>query len=217
MSVTTINLTKTIAVSLKPEDGSNKVNIFTHVLPTLTELGLSSDYKVLACNLIIKDLKLYTAIKSLPLAPIPDLQLTDSDTEKILKLVENENRAYRYQVSLSLNYNNNNYAIGSLSIINTQGYRYRYYNLIDVIEGALELSKGFSLQISQQNVGYGYIKSNDLLNIIGHCILEVIVLTPDVVNTINTGGNTGVNNTSTWGNLTQEQWANLTQQQWSNL
>ena len=223
MTIITANLSKTIAIALKPDDLSNKISLAKNTVPSNNSLGLSSDYKILGSNVILKDLKLFTAIKSLPIASMPDLQLTDSDTEKILKLIENENHSAKFQLEMYLGTGQDDIVIGSLSILNTQGYRYRYYNLLDTINGGLELSRNFELKICQKNIGYGYIKPTDIVNVIGYYIQEVVILAPDTVTAIsggnnnnnNNGGNTN-NTTINWADLTQEQWLNLTQEQWLN-
>jgi hypothetical protein len=219
MTIITANLIKTIAVPLKPTDTFNKISLAKNVVPTVNTLGLNDGYKILGANLILKDLKVFTAVKSLPIASMPDLQLVDSDTEKILKLIENENHSAKFQLNLYLDVGQDDLIIGSLSILNTQGYRYRYYNLLDVISGGLELSKDFELKISQQNVGYGYIKPTDIINVIGYYIQEIVILAPDTVTTVNGGNNNNGGNTTgiTWGTMTQQQWLDTTQQQWLNI
>lgn len=170
-----INIAKTIQVSLSHESSNNVIELTDNILPT----NLNPRHDIISKNKFIKNLKAYASIKSVPEAELPDFLLEDSETEKLAKVLDVEWGAQRKQLNLLIKNSNDNewMSIGEISLLNPAGYPYRIYNLLDIVTDnlAFELSSDAKLAVQIENVGYGLLTTDDKVNIYGSYIEEIVI------------------------------------------
>lgn len=177
MPVSTINRVKTIAFTLNKNTG-------TDIIPFYEIEGLSlgaeliPGHRIISFNSFVKNLKAYAKISSLDPVKLPDINVEDSDTDKLYKLLDVEWTSARKQLDLFIsNFNNVWEPVGSLSILNPSGYPYRVYNLIDVYTDniAIELGDNGKLGCQIKDAGYGLLSGDDKLTIHGSYVEEIFV------------------------------------------
>lgn len=169
------NISKTIQLSLTENSSNNIIELTTSDIPE----GLNPRHKIISRNKFIKNLKAYSSIKSIPEVPLPDFNLEDSETEKLLKVLDIEWKEQRKQLNLLLKNSNNSewINVGETSLLNPSGYPYRIYNLLDLIEDGLmfEMASTANLAVQIEDVGYGLLTPSDKVNIYGSYIEEFII------------------------------------------
>lgn len=170
-----INIAKTIQVELSQQSSNNIFELTDNTLPD----NLNPNYQVISRNKFIKNLKVYSSIKSIPEANLPDLRLEDSETEKLLKALDVEWGSQRKQLNLLIKNNDNSrwMPIGETSLLNPSGYPYRIYNLLDIVTDnlAFEIGDTAKLGVQIEDVGYGLLTTNDKVNIYGSYIEEFVI------------------------------------------
>jgi hypothetical protein len=220
MSIETYRRINNIFVSFSPNDTNNKKNLVTCEVMNNGYLGLNSELEIINHNITLKDLKIFSKIMSLTPSPLPNIALEDTDSQRILKILNNEQNSEKYQIDIYLSRKNlsdiSYLRIGSINILD-RGYQFSQYDVLEVI-GGIDLGLNFGLAAAMRNVGDGYITELDTLNVIGSFISEITIYYKDT--TIINGGNSGggsSTDTITWNNITSNQWDNLTSTQWGVL
>jgi hypothetical protein len=180
--VQSINIAKTIKVSLNASTQDDIIQLTA----SDSLFNLSSKETIVSRNIFIKNLKAYASIKSLPEAELPDFLLEDSETEKLNKVLDVEWGANRKQLNLLLGVENDWMSIGETSLLNPAGYPYRIYNLLDIVTDnlAFELGDNASLAVKIEDVGFGLLDENDVVNIYGSYIEELLIQDSYVVNSV---------------------------------
>lgn len=222
MTIETYRRINNIFISFLPSDINNKKSLVICEPFTNNYLGINSELEIINHNISIKDLKIFSKIMSLTPSPLPDITLEDTESQRILKILENEQNSEKYQLDIYLSKKNlsdiSYLRLGSVNILD-RGYQFSQYDVLEVI-GGIDLGLNFGLAAAMRNVGNGYIQELDTLNVIGSFISEITVYSKET--TIISGGNTNNNNDGntnniSWDNLTSIQWDNITSNQWSNL
>lgn len=169
----TVNIAKSIKLSLD-ENSLERIFKLTNS-ERLTQLN--PNHAVLSRNKYIKNLKAYVVINSLPEATSPNINLEDSETEKLNKLLDVEWNSERKQVDLLFGTDGNWMNIGESSLLNPAGYPYRIYNLLDLLTDnlAFELGNEYELAVKITDAGFGLLSSADKVNIYGSYIEELVI------------------------------------------
>lgn len=168
-----INIARTIKKSITINDTDNVIE--------LTDanglMGLNPRQRVFSKSKYLKNIKAYASINSLPESPLPDFELEDSETEKMLKVLNLEWGNARKQLDLLIGTDNDWMSIGEISLLNPAGYPYRIYNLLDVITDnlAFELANNTSLAVKIEDVGFGLLEAGDVVNIFGSYVEELVI------------------------------------------
>jgi hypothetical protein len=182
MAITTYNKVKTIVVKINSQSGTNIIPVITNDLS-----GITSPAQILSANLFIKNLKAFAQIKSLAPVNLPNIELEDSETDKLYKVLDVEWKSPRYQLNLYISNNSTDwYLVGSISLLNPSGYPYRIYNLQDLYTDnlAIELGENGRVGVQIQEVGYGLLQTNDLITIHGSYVQELTVDETSIINPI---------------------------------
>ncbi|QSJ20101.1 hypothetical protein JYQ62_16135 [Nostoc sp. UHCC 0702] len=175
----TYNKVRTLAVTIPSSSASQITKIISNTTNTSGNGGL-----IVSANLFVKNLKAFTQIKSLASANIPDIQLEDSEIQKLYKVLDIEWKSPRYHLNAYISANNGEtwHMAGALSLLNPSGYPYRIYNLMDLFTDnlAIELGENGAIGIQIADVGYGNLQASDLITIHGSYIEEYVEVWNDM-------------------------------------
>lgn len=169
----TINISRTIRTSLNQDSGSEIIRI----TDDSGSLGLNPNSKIVSRNRFIKNLKAYASIQSTSEVLLPDFNLEDTETEKLNKVLDVEWGSERKQLNLLIGQTDDWMVLGKTSLLNPSGYPYRIYNLLDIVTDnlAFELSSDIELALQIEDVGYGSLTNQDVVNVYGSYMEEVVV------------------------------------------
>ena len=196
MRITTINKHKSILVPLSSTTFGNIISIEAFEYAQLGQ-EIIPNHTVISSSIFVKNLRAYAKIESLPESPLPDFKNTDSDTERLRKILAIEWQSPRKQLNLYMGRGLLNFTgqpdwhpIGSLSLLHAYGYPYRLYNLMDLFTDALaiELSPDDKIGIQQYDVNYGFLEEEDKVTIHGSYVQEIIVQSPEIIPIVNVYG-----------------------------
>lgn len=167
------NIAKGIKISL---DSSTQGSIVPVTHNNLTN-NLNHQYNVVSRNKFIKNLKAYASINSIAEAALPEINLEDTETEKLYKALDIEWNSPRKQIDLLIGTNNDWMNVGESSLLNPSGYPYRLYNLLDLLTDnlAFEFGDNINLAVKITDVGYGLLQDSDRVNIYGSYIEEIVI------------------------------------------
>ena len=180
MTISSINQVRTISLPLTANQGSSILEVYA-----TNQLVVGSDfvpgYKIVGFNCFLKNLKAFASLQSLEEAPLPDFQLGDSDTEKLIKTLDVEWKSPRKQLNLYISSSDNWLLVGSVSMLNPYGYPFRVYNLMDLLTDnlAAELGENSKIGVQIQDVGYGLLTDSDRVTIHGSYTEEFFLESPD--------------------------------------
>lgn len=174
------NNVENLRVEITPSDGSNIIKIFeASPARSLQRLGLEAKYCTI--NTFIKNLSCYSEMMSIPETGFPQFNLTDSETEKLVKALRHSWNEARTELELLDKYGNSEWRpIAKVSIQNPAMYPYKTYNLLDLLTDSLSYEAGdnYCLGVKINDVGWGGIKAGDKLIIRGSYTQEFIVVNP---------------------------------------
>jgi hypothetical protein len=181
VAITQIAQSKNIAIPLTHQSGNDLITIYQ-----TTHLSIGRDYlpkqKLLAFNVFLKNLKAYARIKSLPEAPLPEFELTDSETQKLYKVLDVEWNSPRKILDLLIKSSETDWAvIGTVSMLNPAGYPFRTYSLFDLLTDNLvfEMGTNTSLGVRINNAGFGLLDPTDSVVIHGSYTEELFLFAED--------------------------------------
>lgn len=169
----TVNRVKTIARKLNSQ--TSGIITICHNTGNPGNLDLTAN-NVVSVNAFVRNLKAYTTISSLAAIKMPNFELTDSDTEKLYKVLDVEWQSPRKQLNLYISDNSQKWEpVGSISLLNPSGYPYRIYNILELYtdESVIELGENSRLGVEVQDVGYGLLTGNDAVTIHGSYVEEI--------------------------------------------
>lgn len=185
---------ETHTLSLKLDSNSGQAIVPMPALPTITAAeGITK----LSEAVEMVNFKAYSRIMSIPISPIPEYELEDSETDRLIKTLDVEWKSPRKQLNIYVGNPDNWFLIGSVSLLNTNGYPYRIYDLLQIYNGStsgfIGSDKRMGLQI--QNVGNGLLEYDDVVSITLDVVRYVSYFIPTTIvnNIINTNipeGNT---------------------------
>ncbi|MBF2016300.1 MAG: hypothetical protein IGS23_14065 [Rivularia sp. T60_A2020_040] len=191
-----INLVKSINLQLDVNTGDN---IIPFMLSEV-EIDINLRHKILSQNKYLKNLKCYSAIKSIAEAELPNFNFDDSQSDKLNKVLDIEWKSPRKQLNLLIGNENNWMPIGETSLLNPMGYPYRINNLLDLLTDnlAFELGQDTQLAVKIEDVGYGLLEDTDLITIYGNYVEEIVIddsvqpITSVIDKTVNIAANSNV-------------------------
>lgn len=180
MAISSVNRVKTISLPLNVVSGSEIVTVYSNSSLTIGREFLPG-YKIVAFNCFLKNLKVFASLTSLEEALLPDFNLDDSDTQKLIKTLDIEWKSPRKQLNLYVSSGGNWLQIGSLSMLNPYGYPFRIYNLMDLLTDnlAAELGENSKIGVQVQEVGYGLLTAQDKVTIHGSYTEEIFLESED--------------------------------------
>lgn len=169
------------------------------VLADNNQTAFFSRYDLLGCkghiNAQLVELQLFTDIKiSIPEAAPPMLDKADGEYINTIKVNDYLWKTSRMELELYTRSRTGKWVLrGIVPIKSNSGFRYRRSRLIDLFTDNVqsEFGKGGAIGAKLVNVGFGDLKSPDLVNIAGSWIQEPIIVQeqlPYVVNTVNVAG-----------------------------
>lgn len=200
MTISTTKTVKTIAFPLTDKSLDQVQTIYSGDRP---EIGkeITPGHFIIGANYFIKNLKVFSSIKSLPTAPFPVFEPEDNEIVKLQKALNIEWTNPRKQLDIFIEDGINKasllsfwHPIGSISLLNTSGYPFRVYNLMDVFTDtlALELGVNAKIGVAIKDVGFGLLQARDTVTIHGSCVEELIIqnppTSPPIVNVYLSGG-----------------------------
>jgi hypothetical protein len=165
-------INRSISKNINSSNQNSRIILFDNTLPD----GINEN-RVLSVNGYLKGLKAYTNITSLAEAPIPAIELTDTDQEKIIKVLNIEWGNERIGLDLQFSDNGTDFiTIGSVSLINQMGYPFRNYSLLDFYTDSIAAEIGTNGVVACEIVdqGYGKLASQDKLTIYGSVQQEIV-------------------------------------------
>lgn len=166
-------------------------------LPLLPSIAFPSDVTRISEAIELVNFKCYANIKSIGVAAIPGYELEDTETDRLIKTLNIEWESPRKQLNIYVGNPNSWFLIGSVSLLNTQGYPYRVYDLLTIYNGSETGFIGENVRLAAQieNVGFGLLQPNDLVTIYADFIRYISYFMPSTVvnNIINTNGNSNNN------------------------
>ena len=202
MPISPISKVKTIAYQLDLTEDIKTIYQTNLVVGTDYQPG----YKVISFNAFIKNLKAFSSIVSLPTAAFPNFLPTDTTTQKTQKVLDIEWQSPRKQLSMYIAANSDVvpqwHKVGSVSLLNTYGYPFRIYNLMDLFTDnlALELGENSRIGVQIEDVGFGLLTFQDKVTIHGSYTEEMFLYSEDKqpvnnysfeIRNISTGNSTG--------------------------
>ncbi|MBK1987287.1 cadherin repeat domain-containing protein [Sphaerospermopsis aphanizomenoides BCCUSP55] len=129
----------------------------------------SNDVVTLSEALAINSIKAMCWIESLDEVQLPDIQITDSRQQQAIKIMETQWSSPRKQLDLFLIKNNSNSLISSTAVINSSGFQYTQFDLLESLDPDNKyfiLGNDTDLAVQIQDAGYGLLTGDDKINII---------------------------------------------------
>jgi len=140
----------------------------------------SRNLEAITVNTYLKNLKIYAEINSTPEVGLPDFELTDTETDRLLKTLNREWRGARKNLNLHFGLDDSPWmVIGRTSLLNVQGYPFTVSNLMDLLTDnlAAELGVRARLGVSISDVDYGLLADNDNVVVHGSYVTEWVTAT----------------------------------------
>lgn len=181
MPISVVNRVRSVVVSLTEDNEDNVVTLYQNQGLSLGS-ELMPGYRIVSFNSFVKNLKLYADIKSLESVNLPDLNVDDSETDKLYKMLDTEWKSPRKHLDLFIASGSNEWhLIGGLSLLNPSGYPYRVYDLMQLYTDnvAVELGDNSKLGCAIKDVGYGFLLNPDKVTIHGSYVEEIFVEYPE--------------------------------------
>lgn len=172
--IQTYNENSVIAVRLTQQTGSNIITIAQSSGIT-GENDLKRKGDLLIKNTFVKALRCRSRIVSVEQQPLPDLKLTQSQTQRIAAMKDWEYTAPRKQLNLHISNRHNDWMqIASVTLLNIPPYRIT--NLMEYYTEniAIELGSTGAIGVSLQDVGWGYLQAQDEVVIYGSITNEIV-------------------------------------------
>ncbi len=171
--IVTFNKVGTIALRLP----ANSPQIISLADNKITNALAYSD-QIISYNLFIKNLKAYSSVKSIASAMLPDIRLEDSDVERLYKTLDIEWKSQRKQLDMYIASEEGDWLpIGSLSLLNPEGYPYRVHSLQEYYTDnlAIELGANSKVGVAIKDVGFGLLNAADEVVIYGSWVQEFVI------------------------------------------
>ncbi|HIK04598.1 MAG TPA: hypothetical protein IGS40_07785 [Trichormus sp. M33_DOE_039] len=123
----------------------------------------------------VVNFKVYSNIKSIPTASLPNYSLEDTETDRLIKSLDVEWNSPRIQLNLYIGTPNNWSIVGSVSLLNASGYPYRIYDLLEIYAAKEQASLGVNVSfgIAIEDVGHGLLSSFDKVSILVDYLREI--------------------------------------------
>ncbi len=173
MTIKSINVVKKIAQRITSANENNLVVLFNNINPVSS---IPSD-SIISVNGFLKNLKAYSRITSTLEVPLPNIQITDSDQERLFATLDIEWKSQRKHLDLLVSADGNDYIeIGTISLIRQQGYPYRMHSLLDFFTDGLadEFGDNGKVAVKISDVGYGLLSGDDTVTIHGSYLQEIV-------------------------------------------
>ncbi len=185
MPISSVNRARSIVVPLNSASTSNIITVYTSSNLTLGSEFIEG-YTIVSYNCFIKNLKAFVQINSLDEVALPLFSPRDTETDKLMKVIDLEWNNPRKQLNVFTGIKTDNewQQIGSISLINNYGYPFKIYNLMDLFTDtlALEIGDNGKIGVQIENVGYGLLEASDLVTIHGSYVEEIFLKSTEVTN-----------------------------------
>ncbi|MBD1836128.1 hypothetical protein H6F61_26450 [Cyanobacteria bacterium FACHB-472] len=177
MAIYTHSEVKNIGYQLK----SNSDQIFT-LLENFGDYERFKDRNLdtITVNTFLKNLKCYSEIRSIAEVGLPQYELTDTETDRLLKTLEREWKGARKQLNLHFGVDDSPWMpIGSVSLLRVEKYPFTVHNLMDLMTDNLAAEIGIRtrLGVSISDVDYGTLDDRDTVVIHGSYSTEWVLST----------------------------------------
>ncbi|NEO87736.1 MAG: hypothetical protein F6J87_26280 [Spirulina sp. SIO3F2] len=130
---------------------------------------------------LLSNIRCKVTIQSIPATAFPDIKLTDTDIESLIKTLDVQWGGDRKQLEVLLSLDGSNWqSVGAVSLINSGGYPYYTIRLMDHItdDTAYEMGEGAAVGVQLRDVGTGLLGEGDHLVIHGNYVEEFTLLEP---------------------------------------
>ena len=137
------------------------------------------------CNGFLTELYVYTEIDSLTENPLPDYQLEDTESDRVIKTLNavwgSTVPKFYLQLWRWRDVSNEWIPRGKVSLLNQYGYPYAISRPLDLLTDniAREFGENFKLGVSIIDAGFGLLKTVDLVVVDGCWKQDVRVIKPD--------------------------------------
>lgn len=202
MPVTTVNRTKTIIKTINQNIQSSETVILYENTAVNIGTELVPGHKVISFNSFVKNLRAFARVHNLQPAQLPNIELSDSETDKLKKVLNAQWTSPRMHLELFIsnaeNGSDNWSPVGSISLLNPQGYSYKLYNLMNLYTNNLAIELGVDGKLGARviDVGYGYLNGSESVVIHGSCVEEIFLEYEEKPTNINITVTGGGNNSS---------------------
>ncbi|MBD1925757.1 hypothetical protein H6F74_05600 [Trichocoleus sp. FACHB-90] len=136
--------------------------------------------EAITVNTFLKNLKVYSEIRSTAEVPLPEFELTDTDTDRLAKTLIREWKGTRKQLNLHWGVDDTPWMpIGSVSLINVLNYPFTIHNAMDLLTDnlAAEIGVRSRIGVSISDVGHGLLTDKDKVVIYGSYVTEWVTAT----------------------------------------
>jgi hypothetical protein len=185
MPISSVNRARSIIVPINSASASNIITVYTSSNLTLGSEFIEG-YTIVSYNCFLKNLKAFVQINSLDEVALPLFSPRDTETDRLMKVIDLEWNNPRKQMNVFTGIKTDNkwQQIGSISLINNYGYPFKIYNLMDLFTDtlALELGDNGKIGVQIENVGYGLLEISDSVTIHGSYVEEIFVKSTEVTN-----------------------------------
>lgn len=181
-SIQPLPITFDILEKLPAQTGDITTIIYNDPSYAANRFGITQGYQ---SNGFITELYAYCEIESLDEVPLPDYQLEDTQSDKIIKTLNSvwgpDTPKYFLQLWRWKASANTWYPRGKISLTNPSGYPYTISRPLDLLTDnvARDMGEGFKLGVSIVDAGNGFVKSNDSVIIDGSWKQDVRIVMPD--------------------------------------
>lgn len=177
MMVQTFNIVETIALPL-PITTADQPIIVIDNNPDKYANKFGFNHQKFTCSCFVKELSCRATIRSAGETRIPQYLDTDTDSDRLIKALDVEWKSPRKQLSCHIGKQGQNWVnVGSVSLLNSSGYPYRKYRLMDLYTDALaiELGANSRIGVTIDEVGSGRLTTSDYVCLHGSVTYEFII------------------------------------------
>lgn len=175
--VQTFSIVETIALPLTTTAGDQPITVVDNN-PDRFANKFGFNQEKFTCSCFVKEFSCRATIRSIGEAQIPQYLDTDTDSDRLIKALDIEWKSPRKQLSCHIGKSGQNWVnVGSISLLNSSGYPYRKYRLLDLYTDALaiELGANSRLGVTIDDVGYGRLTTSDYVCLHGSVTYEFIL------------------------------------------
>lgn len=158
-----------------PQNTDKIITLYENFGVSVENLGKSLE--VVTINTYLKNLKCHSVIKSIESPPLPQYELTDSESDRLTKTLQVEWGSERKHLDVYVGLGDSEWMnIGSASLLAPFMYPFRIHNLLDLFTDnlAAEFGIGSRIGVAIADVGYGLLDFNDSVVIHGSLVTEIV-------------------------------------------
>lgn len=175
--VQTFNLVETIGLLIPTTAGDQPITVVDNN-PDRFANQFGFNHTNFSCSCFVKEFSCRATIRSVTEARIPQYLDTDTDSDRLIKALDVEWKSPRKQLSCHIAKQGQNWInVGSISLLNSSGYPYRKYRLMDLYTDALAIELGAysRIGVTVDEVGSGRLTTSDYVCLHGSVTYEFII------------------------------------------